>query len=58
MTQFELSLRHARVLCEYWNKSCPSRNSFYFPEHVSDTHAIYPLLVKDRVQVFSLHNVV
>jgi hypothetical protein len=64
MTHFELSWRQARALSAYWNESCPfdipgfrPRNSFYFPEHVSDIHAIYPLLVKDRVQVYSLHNV-
>jgi hypothetical protein len=64
MTRFELSRSHASVLCDYWNEKCPfditgflNRNSFYYAEHVSDVRKLYPILVKNRAQVYSIKNI-
>jgi len=50
--------------CDYWNEKCPfditgflNRNSFYYAEHVSDVRKLYPILVKNRAQVYSIRNI-
>ena len=61
MTRFELSRSQANVLCDYWNDLCPFNitgflptNSFYYAQHVSDLQKIYPILKRNRSQVYSL----
>ena len=59
MSIFQMSYIQAKHLCNYWNEEFEKKNkldlsgflpknSFYYPEHISDISSLYPIIDKKR----------